>query len=722
MREELNLLSGKVEALQKNVAALTPPPLPALDVQLQVRQDLAETAPGDVPPSIANALPESPANEEAHQDQISSVEPPQEPAPDSQDSQSEKQNNSDSSPHLEPPPPASSGSGLESQIGSVWLNRVGVATLLVGLISLLMYSIQYFSPLLRVAVGLLISAGIIIFSHRRDRAEEKQKVFYEGLNALGWSLAYFVVYGAHFIEPLKITDSLTLELTFLAATACGAMANAVGFKSESTALLSSSFAFGALLLCLGSVDLSMFNIAFLIIAAAVTFVSIRQNWHALLFVCCALFFSSLWYCNFLYGFVNPDKAAVMAPNMMLNIIIISGWLLFNSSICFLKSIPPLRRWAVIGTSLISAFSAPHLLSGSIAAQNKGIDLSVLYAWIFGIIGGIYLLSAEIFKRRNLADIWALHLLIALGLLNASRWLTLTGNSGLCVDLCEIALLVAVGLRFNVAVFRYFAAFWALTAAANWQSTWPLMVCGVAASGLCVHLYQRPDFKSIQSRFEQVVFGPFFYVIANIFCFRLFMDQMFNGYQLLALILLACTNVVLGLKLRWTTCSVVAAAFLVASSACLWLSPSVWNSTLAAIMCFATAYYCRDLYAINKSALEKVWSRVMSVVGNLILFFAIGAHCSSTYISAGWGLQGLIMIAIGFYLQERSLRIFGLSLFAIVMLRLLFIDLAWASTVQRIISFIVAGAAFVCCSWAYNWFDKRLATSKTNASEEAQVQS
>jgi len=67
------------------------------------------------------------------------------------------------------------------------------------------------------------------------------------------------------------------------------------------------------------------------------------------------------------------------------------------------------------------------------------------------------------------------------------------------------------------------------------------------------------------------------------------------------------------------------------------------------------FYCRNLFLKNENSLEKSWKIVYAIFANLIIFGTIYADAGN-YISAGRGLQGLGLIALGFSLPERTFRL------------------------------------------------------------------
>ena len=69
----------------------------------------------------------------------------------------------------------------------------------------------------------------------------------------------------------------------------------------------------------------------------------------------------------------------------------------------------------------------------------------------------------------------------------------------------------------------------------------------------------------------------------------------------------------------------------------------------------------------------------------------------------WGAEAIVLLAAGFALRDRVLRLSGLALFLVCTLKLFFWDLRNLQTLPRIMSFIVLGLLLVAVSWAYTRF-------------------
>ena len=93
---------------------------------------------------------------------------------------------------------------LESRIGLYWLHKLGIVTLVFGIVFLITYSIQLSSnpllmPLFKLSIGFAVSIALL-FLGKKMSVKEKEKWYGHGLTAGGWSLAYFTTYAAYYIE------------------------------------------------------------------------------------------------------------------------------------------------------------------------------------------------------------------------------------------------------------------------------------------------------------------------------------------------------------------------------------------------------------------------------------------------------------------------------------------------------------------------------------------
>jgi uncharacterized membrane protein len=73
----------------------------------------------------------------------------------------------------------------------------------------------------------------------------------------------------------------------------------------------------------------------------------------------------------------------------------------------------------------------------------------------------------------------------------------------------------------------------------------------------------------------------------------------------------------------------------------------------------------------------------------------------------WGIEGALLLAAGFALRDRLLRLPGLMLLLGCILKLFLWDLRHLDTLPRIFSFIGLGLILVGVSWVYSRFREQV---------------
>ncbi len=122
------------------------------------------------------------------------------------------------------PAPASSGkqssADLESRIGSHWLNRIGIAAVLIGVSYFLKFAFDnnWIGPAGRVAIGLLAGIAIVVWSEKfRHRG---YVIFSYSLKAVGTGVLYLSLYAAFQVYSLVPAGvAFTMMFAVTAATA-----------------------------------------------------------------------------------------------------------------------------------------------------------------------------------------------------------------------------------------------------------------------------------------------------------------------------------------------------------------------------------------------------------------------------------------------------------------------------------------------------------------------
>ena len=123
--------------------------------------------------------------------------------------------------------------------------------------------------------------------------------------------------------------------------------------------------------------------------------------------------------------------------------------------------------------------------------------------------------------------------------------------------------------------------------------------------------------------------------------------------------------------------------------------------LAPAMSAAAGLYLAQVIA--RGAPERRAAVLFSVLGTLLTTAIVFGEASGGLLTTFWGLEGLALLAAGFLVRERILRIQGLAMLLVCILKVFFYDLRNLETIYRILSFIVLGLILLAVSWIYTRF-------------------
>jgi hypothetical protein len=150
---------------------------------------------------------------------------------------------------------------------------------------------------------------------------------------------------------------------------------------------------------------------------------------------------------------------------------------------------------------------------------------------------------------------------------------------------------------------------------------------------------------------------------------------------------------------WQGCAAAALAYVLALSNLPDASALVWPA-VAAIACF----YAAQFVSPRDTRRRLYFSLLATTLATLLLYYRI----SGSMLTVACGIQGVILLASGFPLRDRVLRISGLVLLLACILKLFVWDLRHLETLPRIFSFIVLGVILLAVSWIYTRFRERVA--------------
>jgi hypothetical protein len=105
-----------------------------------------------------------------------------------------------------------------------------------------------------------------------------------------------------------------------------------------------------------------------------------------------------------------------------------------------------------------------------------------------------------------------------------------------------------------------------------------------------------------------------------------------------------------------------------------------------------------------TAITKAWDHVASdlfaVLAAALMAIHIYYEVPADMITIAWGIEAFILIALGLVIEKRSLRLSGLFLVLVSLLKLTLIDMVDVEPVYRIISFLALGTILLAVSLIY----------------------
>jgi uncharacterized membrane protein len=228
----LRRLQGQAPATpsSEEAAPVTPPPAPP-DIVLPPRRPAA--APPTPPPAAPPPEPRVPSAR-ASADAV----PPVFSAPAAR---------ATTRPAAAPPAGGRGIEGLEERIGQLWLNRIGIALLVIGITFGLGYTLANLGPAgkagLATAVSLLLVGSGVLLEKRQDYG------FYgRGLIAGGWAALYATAYAVHELEATRIVHDPRLGFLLLLLVGSGMIVHSLRYRNQGLTATAYGLAYAAIVL------------------------------------------------------------------------------------------------------------------------------------------------------------------------------------------------------------------------------------------------------------------------------------------------------------------------------------------------------------------------------------------------------------------------------------------------------------------------------------------
>lgn len=123
------------------------------------------------------------------------------------------------------------GLNFEETLGRNWLNKAGIALLVIGVAFLVSYQIQTLGPGGKILVGFAVSAALLFVGIWFERNETYRVLARAGIGG-GWALLFFTTYAMYHVPAAHVISSQALDLVLMLAVAIVMVWHTLRYRSQ----------------------------------------------------------------------------------------------------------------------------------------------------------------------------------------------------------------------------------------------------------------------------------------------------------------------------------------------------------------------------------------------------------------------------------------------------------------------------------------------------------
>ena len=120
---------------------------------------------------------------------------------------------------------------IEEMLGTDWLNKVGIAFIVLGIAFFLSYELKNMGPAGKVLVGFLTAAVMLGAGIWFERGAKYRILARAGIGG-GWALVFFTTYAMYHVPAAHVLDSQPLDLVLMFAVATGMVLHTLRYRSQ----------------------------------------------------------------------------------------------------------------------------------------------------------------------------------------------------------------------------------------------------------------------------------------------------------------------------------------------------------------------------------------------------------------------------------------------------------------------------------------------------------
>lgn len=333
---------------------------------------------------------------------------------------------------------------LEQRLGANWLNKLGIAILVIGLAFFLAVKLQTWGPVGKVLCGFGVGLALLAGGVWLER-KPTYRIFARGGIGGGWALVFFTTYAMHHLAAARVLSSLLVDLVLMLVVAAGMVAHSLRYRSQTVTGLAFLLGFVTLLtshLQSGDGTAAFSLAASAVLAIALVIVTTQRHWAWLeLTGLIAVYLSHLvWLLQ-----VLPDDHAAFPEFWPSTALILLYWLIFRLAYVFRT---PLGQREENISSLSAVFNSIGVL-GLLKFQSAHPEWAFWALIALGVLEMAFAFRVRA-KRRQAFVVLST---IATVLLISAVPFRFHGVSWPILWLIQAQVLAIAGLRLGEPVFR-----------------------------------------------------------------------------------------------------------------------------------------------------------------------------------------------------------------------------------------------------------------------------
>lgn len=613
---------------------------------------------------------------------------------------------------------------FEEDMGMKWFARIGIVALVIGAGFFIKYAIEmnWINHLTRIILGCLFGAGLIVFGSIISKNEDYAR-WAKTLIGGGFAFTYFVVFSAyHFPEYQRaIGISQTIDILLLILIALVAVLYSI--KDNSQIIAAESFFLGYLTSYLSN-DFGTLSLVYsLILTFGLVSVVCYKRWPLI-----GLGGVPAAYAAYLLWMSGNSQ-----PFIYTSIVLVSTFLAFSIQSFFLMKKQDSFRFNI---SAIIINSTLFFIFYYIEFYTHYMQYRGLFALAVCVF---YFLAYLAYKRTQDTKYIVTYLYAALFFLTLSIPIQLNGAWITIAWVVEALILIVLFLKLNLYELRLSA----------------YLVSGVTAIKNLVYDTLRLNALDFQNIFNSTRLIAFFATIIVFYVIYALLKRnkdklseyesaipsVYAWISFALLVLLAFIELnskySVWLSVVWSIIALIL-VFFYSKNSRLFLYQSLGVSLLVflkiifhdswklaafdnydllsstrfiAFLAGILVFYSISIYLGTKPKIME--SKEINIphlfchAGSLLLFLLILVEVDELGISIGWSILALFITLLGFTNKKKHLRIQGMVIFSIVILKVFLYDTRNLDTIYRTISYFVLGGLLLLVSFIYTKYKNKL---------------